>query len=139
MEVKLYCLTNMYCQGVQAGVQAFHAGIKLVKEYEGTVFSTLIDEWYNEHETIVILNAGNQDKLTTHYENLSKQGKVPFAKFNEPGLNDTLTSVAVLCTEEMIDDMALMRTNDPMSDLQLFSKYGHMYETLKAMSTMRTI
>lgn len=129
----------MYCQGVQAGVQAFHAGVKLIKEYEGTAFSTLIDEWYYDHETIVVLNAGGHDKLNSYYNDLSKQGKVPFAKFNEPGLNDATTCVAVLCTSEMIEDMVIMRMNIPAGDERLFQKYGNLYDTLKAISTMRTI
>ncbi|EON7861505.1 hypothetical protein ACSGOQ_005241 [Escherichia coli] len=139
MEMKLYCLTNMYCQGVQAGIQAFHAGVKLIKEYEGTAFSTIIDEWYYDHETIVVLNAGGHDKLNSYYDDLCKQGKVPFAKFNEAGLNDATTCVAVLCTSEMVEDMSVMRMNLPAGDQLMQVKYGALFNTLKAISTMRTV
>lgn len=143
--MKLYCLTNMYCQGVQAGIQAFHAGIRLVKEYEndtcsGSYYSNMINEWYNDHETIVVLNAGDHSSLQDYYTLLSQQTSMPYAKFNESGLNNALTSIAVLCTEEMVEDMKIIRGGDLMLKLELTKQYSpNTYAVLEAISSMRTL
>lgn len=143
--MKLYCLTNMYCNGIQAGIQAFHAGIRLVKEYEndtcsGSYYSTMINEWYNDHETIVVLNAGDHSSLLAYHDLLSQQASIPYAKFNEPGLNHALTSIAVLCTEEMVEDMKTMRSGDLMLKLELAKQYSpNTYAVLEAISSMRTV
>lgn len=137
--MKLYCLTNMYCQGTQAGIQAFHAGVRLIKEYEGSHFSTMIDEWYYDHETVVVLNAGSHSSLEKYIQDLKQQGQVPYAEFKEFGLNDALTSIAVLCTTEMVEDMSVLRMNLPAGDQLMEVKYGKLYPVLKAISTMRTL
>lgn len=147
--MKLYFLNNMYCQSTQAGIQALHAGIRLVTEYhseDGYISNecqSMVDDWYHEHETVVLLNAGNSTDLA-YYLSLAKNSndQVPYSFFNEPGLNDALTSVAVLCSTEMVEDMKDMRENyeDTLWMSRLSEKYGpSLFELLMSMSRMRTI
>ncbi len=144
--MKLYFLNNMYCQSTQAGIQALHAGIRLVKEYENSDLSYMISDWYNNHETVVILNAGNSTDLDYYLKLLTSintdEESIPYSYFTEPGLNDSITSVAVLCSTEMVEDMKDMREKfeDTWLMERLSEKYGpSLFELLSAMSRMRTI
>lgn len=146
--MKLYFLNNMYCQSTQAGIQALHAGMRLLKEYHSDGYianegQRMVDKWFEDYETVVLLNAGNSTDLA-YYLSLAKNSneQVPYSSFNEPGLNDSLTSVAVLCSTEMVEDMKDMREKfeDTWLMGRLSEKYGpSLFELLSSMSRMRTI
>lgn len=149
--MKLYFLNNMYCMGQQAGIQALHAGMRLIYSYQSNEFTDsecqkMVNDWYHNHETVVLLNAGNSTDLS-YYLSLIKMSstvseQLPYSFFNEPGLNDSLTSIAVLCSTEMVEDMKDIRENyDDVSWMsRLSEKYGpSLFELLSSMSRMRTI
>lgn len=143
--MKLYLLSNSYCTGKQAYIQGMHSGFELLMKYfddseYGSKCVDMIDEWHNEHKTVVVLNAGDSASLYNYLHLLDEQNKVPYAEFRESGLDNALTAIAVLCSTEMVEDMKYMRDGSYDEYPYYFeSKYGYeLAEILKDISTMRT-
>lgn len=143
--MKLYLLVNSYCTGKQAYIQAMHAGFDLLMKYHddstyGTKCVDMITDWYNNHKTVVVLNAGNSDMLHYYETILDAQQTVPYDVFCEPGLDGAMTAIAILASTEMVEDMKHMR-DGLYDDVPGFFgvKYGcELEEILTDISTMRT-
>lgn len=158
--MKLYLLTNMYVGGTHPGIQGVHSAIELVTKYtyDGRDFPELEEQvvtFTEQHKTVVMLRSGmdhtalqelvnNLDQLhgavsfaRTRIEDYQPDFQLlPFAEFKEPGLNNTITSVAVLCTSEMVNDMAELRKGE-LSEQYFVSVYGEVVgELLMKMTYM---
>lgn len=162
--MKLYLLTNMYVGGQHPGIQGIHSAVRLVAKYlaDDRDFPELaqqVYEYVEEHETVVMLQSGMDHKalyeLVTSLDQLQgavshcrmrlgddyepKFPIVPFAEFKEPGLNNTITSVAVLCTSKMVWDMEQLRKGE-VSQQFMVSYYGELLgELLINMTYMRLV
>lgn len=141
--MKLYCLVNNYLEGVRAGVQALHASTKLMSKYEddskyGTKCVDMINEWDQIHETVVLVYGGDHDDLSCTYNFLDGAEEIPFAKFHEPGMNGALTSVAMLCSTEMVDDMDAYRRKF-ITDDEMYDKYPELGSVLIRTAMARTV
>ena len=158
--MKLYLLTNMYMGGTHPGIQGVHSAIELVTKYtyDGRSFPELeqqVIEYTEQHKTVVMLRSGmdhtalqelvyNLDQLhgavsfarTRMEEYQPDFPLLPFAEFKEPGLNNSITSVAVLCTSEMVNDMAELRKGE-LTERYMVSIYGEVVgELLMKMAYM---
>ncbi|AZU98063.1 hypothetical protein BZF66_06330 [Salmonella enterica] len=136
--MKLYLLTNTYCGGQHSGIQGVHSATRLLGKYtfddrDWKDESTAIYDWYNNHETVVLLNSGRDhfsmlelEKELEEFEREEKPTfkKLPFAVFREPGMNNSISSIAVLCSTEMVTDMGSMRSS-LMDSLNMIHKYGN--------------
>lgn len=161
--MKLYILTNMYCGGQHPGIQGIHSAVRLVAKYssDDRDFPELTEQVYDyvdNHETVVMLQSGMDHdglyELTNSLDQLEsavaharmrlgeyslKYPLTPFAFFSEPGLKDSITSVAVLCTTEMVEHMSQLRSEE-VSGQFLVSTYGVVLgELLMKIAYMRTV
>lgn len=143
--MKLYCLTNNYCLGTQAGIQSLHATVNLMKKYYddspyGTACVNTIHDWTENHETVVMVKGGDHESLQhtmSLLELYAPEHNVPFAGFQEEGLNNAWTSVAVLCSTDMVDDMDAYRRRF-ITDDEMYEKYNDFASVLIPMAMART-
>lgn len=146
--MKLYLLTNMYVGGQHPGIQGVHSAVRLTTKYlsDNRDFPELAEQvidYVDNHETVIMLRSGMDHsalnslvkeldgiednvrlfraKLGDDYQ--PKYPLLPFAEFKEPGLNYSITSVAVLCTTRMVYDMDELRKGD-LSAQYMVSVYG---------------
>lgn len=161
--MKLYLLTNMYIGGTHPGIQSVHSAIELVTKYtyDGRDFPELeeqVVEFTEQHKTAIILRSGMDHKglqeLVNDLDGIErsvlharmrlgeyavKYPMLPFAEFKESGLNDSITSVAVLCTSEMVNDMAELRKGE-LGERYMVSVYGEVVgELLMKMAYMELV
>lgn len=162
--MKLYLLTNMYVGGQHPGIQGIHSAVRLVAKYlsDDRDFPDLakqVYEYVDEHETVVMLQSGMDHKalheLVKSLDQLQgavshcrmrlgddyypKFPIVPFAEFKEPGLNNTITSVAVLCDSMMVNQMDSLRKGLITVDT-LVENYGEVVgNLLNNMAYMRLV
>lgn len=161
--MKLYLLANMYVGGQHPGIQGVHSAVRLVAKYlsDDRDFPELAEQvldYVDNHETVVMLQSGmdhvglyetakSLDQLESAVSHTRmrlgeyelKFPMVPFASFAEPGLNNTITSVAVLCTTKMVDDMNELRKGE-LSAQYMVSVYGELLgELLINMTYMRLV
>jgi hypothetical protein len=106
--MRLYSYTNMYMEGIHAGIQTSHAVNELWVKYDATdpgkAYSRLV-EWAADHKTIYVYNGGLSSMLWSRYQMLrefAKQFDLPIARFYESkdALNGALTCVALVVPEE---------------------------------------
>lgn len=126
--MKLYSLTNMYCEGVHAGIQCQHSTVRLLRKYSPDAdlswrLIEAVDEWAGIHETTILVAGGNHESMQEWLSDLNYWNEVPFAEFYEPGMNNCLTSISFVCSTDMVDDMAMYRRRE-VDEEQLNTKYG---------------
>lgn len=106
--MRLFFFNNMMLSDKQHGIQAGHAAVRLLRKYLGRLNpeasvtqSKLVEDWADNHETFIILNAGttdNQYAIRRHLE--SKHNPFPWVYFKEPNIKakgePVMTSIAVL-------------------------------------------
>lgn len=161
--MKLYLLTNMYCGGQHAGIQGIHSAIRLFAKYtfddrDFPELSKQVFDWYEDHETVVLLQSGMDheglktlvDSLDVLESNVSFNRYkndtynpafpiIPFADFKEPGMNHTISSVAVLCDSVMVGNMNSLRSGIIKVD-DIINYYGEVLgDLLIKMTYMRTV
>ena len=150
--MKLYLLTNMYCDGTHPGIQGIHSAVRLVTKYvedrDWPELTAQVDEWVEKHETAIILQSGldhsglkdlvesiDQETRKAYYGRYKddsfqpKHPLVPFAYFEEPGMNYSITSVAVLCDSMMVSQMGALRKGVITVDM-LVKNYGEVLGNL---------
>lgn len=161
--MKLYLLTNMYVGGQHPGIQGVHSAVRLVAKYlsDDRDFPELAEQvidYVDNHETVVMLQSGmdhtglyetvkSLDQLqgaVSHArmrlgEYTPKYPLVPFAEFREPGLNNTITSVAILCDSMMVSQMDALRKGEITTET-LVANYGELLgNLLNDMAYMRLV
>jgi hypothetical protein len=106
--MRLYAFTNMYMEGIHAGIQTAHALGELYNKYgmypKEPEFAKL-EDWSKNHKTIYIYNGGLSSMLWDRYQALREftlQFGLPIARFYESkeALNGALTAVALVVPEE---------------------------------------
>lgn len=107
--MRFYSFTNLYTSGIHAGIQTAHAVHEMFSKYNarrGDDAQTLekaevMDDWMQNHKTIIVLNGGYQSNLQRIYReltNISAELSLPIIKWHESkeALNGALTSVAII-------------------------------------------
>lgn len=143
--MKLYALTNMYCMGIQAGIQCQHSTAQMMFKYlsdprEQPELSKIVSTWATEYNTTVVVNAGDHEKLKHILENfLEHQTIIPYAEFKEPGINNSYSSISLICTEQMVNHMKSYREST-LDFIDLKEIYGYeVANILSLIATMRTM
>ena len=103
--MRLYVFSNMYLSPIQHGIQGLHAMGEMVLKYPAASRGgKRFRKWLGEHKTVIVLNAGYSSVLGDIHQILGEISKddpgVAFASFREEGLEDALTSVAVVVEEK---------------------------------------
>lgn len=140
--MKMYFYNNAKCMGPQMGIQALHAAVEVLTKYsdDSTLNSKFVDmlyTWATEHKTVVVLNGGSHYDLEQMISWLNENKHSPYAYFTEEDLNDSYTSVAILCTQDMVDDMDAYRRKF-MSDDEMHDKYESYATVLIELALART-
>lgn len=105
--MRLYFFNNMYLGGIQAGIQAGHAAVELMLKYGD---EPAVKDWAENHKTFIILNGGDSDNLHAIYNEIMELPEYYYAAFREPGVNNSLTSIALLVPESVYEAASVMRS-----------------------------
>lgn len=140
--MKMYFYNNSKCMGPQTGIQAVHSVASLMVKYEddsvlNSKFVDMIYKWATVHKTVAVLKGGGHHELEFMLQLLNGNTHSPYAEFREEDLNDSLTSIAILCTDEMVDDMDAYRRKF-ISDDEMHDKYNMFADVLIFLAVART-
>jgi peptidyl-tRNA hydrolase len=69
--------------------QSVHAAFRFASDWRHTM-----NKWMDNSEYICILEAENEDKLTSLLEKAAQEG-IPHASFREPDFDNSLTAIAL--------------------------------------------
>jgi hypothetical protein len=112
--MRLYSFTNYYLSPLQQGLQTAHVVSTLFAKYlpSDTIQAEGLYDWAENHQTIVILNGGNQADLRDLLQ-FFVQGdhRFPYTFFkeDEQSLNDCLTCVGIVLPEYIYNAVAEVR------------------------------
>jgi hypothetical protein len=109
--MRLYAYTNMYTEGIHAGIQTAHVLGELNMKYcldettDGEQAHIKLLEWQKLHKTIYIYNGGLASMLWDRYQALREFANkfvLPIARFYESkeALNGALTCVGIVVPEQ---------------------------------------
>lgn len=133
--MRAYFFGNMYLSSIQQGIQAAHATASMFTKYLyddlNSVKETMLFEWANEHETMVLLNGGDCDALQDIVDLLNTSANpYPWARFREStgALNSVTTSIGIVIPEKLYCDETrhYVRSEDRK---QLGDRIMYNYET----------
>ncbi|QXO11786.1 hypothetical protein pEaSNUABM44_00090 [Erwinia phage pEa_SNUABM_44] len=138
--MRLYSITNMYTDGIHAGIQTQHSTVRLFVKYDksrGDYFpqEDMLYDWAYDHETTVVLNGGMHDSLMEvlnqlqEWEHHNANEVLPFAPFFEPGINNALTSISIIMPQDAIDFMSEIRAKKPRNDI-MTPEYTELYHNI---------
>lgn len=100
--MRLYCFTNGWLSSLQNGIQSLHSLAELMIKYPK---SKDVKDWAKYHKTVIILNGGDSDKMYNILEMMKRNDNpFPWASFNEPSIENALTSIAILLPENLYAD-----------------------------------
>jgi hypothetical protein len=94
----------MYLGGIHPGIQAAHATAELFMKYQDKPHHLeTIQGWAKDHKTMILLNGGDSIDLDVMEldKHLEQAYNLPYAHFVEPGLNNTVTSLAIIVPEHV--------------------------------------
>ena len=132
--MRLYSFTNMYTNGIHAGIQTAHMLHEMFRYYDTTSpwkrrCRDTLNAWADGHKTIIVLNGGNVASLeSTHHEllRLTKGGNLPYpvAKFHEDreSLNCALTCVGIVVPESVYTWAPNDQLRNPFSEVRFISE-----------------
>lgn len=107
LEYKMYGFVPYNISDKQKGIQFGHTVVRYCRELGS---SEAFEKWADVDQTFIILNGGttNENPESKFYGTLQQNrdsliGKVPFAEFKEPDLNQTLAGVVFLVDERVYD------------------------------------
>jgi hypothetical protein len=106
--MRLYAYTNMYTEGIHAGIQTAHVIGELNAKYQEDNHSEewmVLLDWQMNHKTIYVYNGGLADMLWSRYKALREFANkfgLPIARFYESkeALNGALTCVGIVVPEK---------------------------------------
>ncbi|AUR85791.1 peptidyl-tRNA hydrolase [Vibrio phage 1.081.O._10N.286.52.C2] len=145
--MKAYCFVNRYCIGIQAGIQAAHALVRLGEMRDD---SGAYKKWANEEETLCVLSASDHDHLANIEMTIKEMDlDIPVASFQEAGLNNSLTAVAFIADERIIkiqqevyEWRELRKRNEGKTrgvfDSDMFYRHGQRYALVKYLQEFKS-
>lgn len=93
----MYSIAMRHLSGIQKGIQSWHAGQHYAnKHWDDKDFQ----QWAKTDETIIVLEAGTSDMVTSAIKKLRKLG-VKVVEFREPDFENARTAVAFLVDERV--------------------------------------
>jgi hypothetical protein len=111
-EFRAYFFTNMYMNGIHAGIQAGHAAVEMSIEY-----NAIYEQWAADDKTVIVLNGGPQISLEHIFVDLAVYSRhityeidrvgipmrMPVADFRESFdcLNGALTAVGIIVPDRL--------------------------------------
>ena len=120
--LRCYFMNIFYFGGIQAGIQAQHAATRLSRKYDWvetmlrdgdtdaahqmSIRKHMVEDWADNHETSIVLNAGMHGDLVKLEEFLDdERNTFPWARFNESkyAANGCYTSIAIVLPERIFD------------------------------------
>jgi hypothetical protein len=110
-EYRLYSFVNMYLSDIQRGIQTAHLVHELFTKkpnYKHVEQIDVLNEWAENHKTIIVLNGGYSDNLKDIRYQLDRWADVyqlPMAYFNEgeDAPNGALTCVGIILPSDIYD------------------------------------
>lgn len=115
----------MYLSGKHIGIQAQHSTARLMYKYLSgeTSQRSIVEKWVTQHETTIALRGGDHTRLEILYDKIVDLGDrfpYPYAEFSEPGLNYSLTSIAVILDQYALDAFNAVRKEGSIVSLNSF-------------------
>jgi hypothetical protein len=124
--MRAYFFNNYYVGGIRAGIQAAHAIDQMWLQFvdplrQGTLSGLeqkrfeMLCEFSRNHKTFILLHAGDHvvlNELANFFA--TDENPYPWVKFSEPGLNDAITSVAIVIPERLYDEASTVAGRAPI-------------------------
>jgi hypothetical protein len=113
--MRLYTFTNMYTEGIHAGIQSLHVLGELVNKYPRNHLlgadpakdqaTNVLYDWLENHKTVYVYDGGLASMLWDRYQELRECAnalKLPIARFYESkeALNGALTCVGIVVPDQ---------------------------------------
>jgi hypothetical protein len=98
LEKRMYFFTMYNISGIQKGIQCLHSN----DEYSLQNDSPEYQDWKRNWKTVIILNGGSSVSMEDIHNTLTENG-IKHSIFNEPDLNNSLSSIAFLVDERVFD------------------------------------
>ncbi len=76
--MKCYVFVHSHLSSIQQGIQAAHVVARICREPNQDAL-----DWMDSHETLVILEGGNSEELSTWNDRIRKSGFYDYATFRE--------------------------------------------------------
>lgn len=121
--MKAYVFVNRYLSGVQVGIQAAHALVRLGVDNSDNDFY----DWATEHETIVVLNGGSSSNMK-NILNILSGGDNRVEYFREPDMDDMITAIAYVPSKKefnQIEELRLIPYTNDVSDVVYLISSSH--------------
>jgi hypothetical protein len=106
-ESRLYSFVNFYLSSIQQGIQTGHLADSMSVKYLVSAVSVTVKaeyvNWIKKHKTYIVLNGGDDAELRRIFDTLwdiCAKLKLPFDKFQEPGLSNIMTCCGVVLPEQ---------------------------------------
>lgn len=106
--MRAYFFTNFYLSPIQHGIQSAHVLHEMFRKYQtsGIIPDVeklkLLNDWADNHKTIIVKNGGETSTMNRINELCAKM-MLPYAYFNEPSLDNSLTCVGIIVPERFYD------------------------------------
>ena len=105
---RMYFFVMYNLSGIQKGIQAGHAAVEYSRYARNYKDYAAYNEFADNHKTFILLNGGGSNDMLKRRDELDNLN-IPNAVFFEPDLNDSLSAIAFILT----DDVYNLDLNDP--------------------------
>lgn len=99
LEKRVYFLSMYNISSMQVGVQNVHSALEYAVKYKS---DKEFMDFVKNHKTCIFLSGGTSGDMAEHWKTLNKIG-IKCAKFHEPDLNNSLSSICFICDERVYD------------------------------------
>lgn len=112
--MKRYTIFNFYIRGGNQLPQGCHVLNNLWKQIDSCPDQVAVanfKDWAFNHETEVVLQGGDDEKLENLYTALSNIKGILSSKFNEPGIRNACAAVSFIATSRIVAGVNFAREN----------------------------
>lgn len=129
--MRFYSYSNFYLSPIQIGIQAFHCLGEMIIKYgahKETEQAHLLNDWIQNHKTLICLNGGNNASLIELHTLLTRVDNpgYPVVKFHEDeeSMGGMLTTVGIVLPAKIyeavpIDEVACELTYDGLTPWEI--------------------
>lgn len=117
--MRYYGFSNYYLSQIQIGIQNAHCAVDLIYKYQAhpsnlyhKQLANTIQDWANNHKTMILLNGGNHSALDDLYGFFDDpRNPYPFHCFQEDkqSLNNATTCVGIILPEKIYEGAGFLR------------------------------
>ena len=111
LEVRMYCFVPYNISGRQMGIQSLHAALRYARAFSAD--DPDVWDFVDNHETVIVLDGGttNSDRdfdgiaagTLNQIADQILEADIPFSYFIEPDLNNALSAVCFLASEQVFN------------------------------------